>query len=279
MFFQFADDVTTVDVPDIDTHYIISGYVTQSEFDRISSALNVSDALTAELFNARIALYVKKNFFLVVGIDDEDCFVRDCLLNSVNRYASINVNLGKIIFAFFEGVLKRYSAQLAESEEKINYLEELVLTDKADGSFNYVLLGLKKELLAFKNLYSQLIEIVEMLIDNENEIFDYDDLKYLRNLLEKTKRQQANTDTMRNSINHLQEAYSSYLDLKLNQTMKIFTALTTVFFPLTLIVGWYGMNFTSMPEFAWRYGYLYVIILSVIVVAGLVVIIKKRKWL
>lgn len=201
------------------------------------------------------------------------------MLNSVNRYSSINVNLGKIIFAFFDGIIKKDGARLEEAEAKINSLEELVLTDKADKSFNYILLSLKKELLSFRSYYSQLLETAEALLDNENEIFDYDDLKYLRNLAEKIKRHRANTDALRDSINHLQEAYSSYLDLKLNQTMKIFTALTTIFFPLTVIVGWYGMNFTAMPEITWRYGYLFVIILSVIIVAGLLIIIKKRKWL
>ena len=60
--------------------------------------------------------------------------------------------------------------------------------------------------------------------------------------------------------------------------MKILTVITTIFFPLTIIVGWYGMNFQSMPEFAWKYGYVYVIALSVAVVAVLTWIGKKKKW-
>ena len=60
--------------------------------------------------------------------------------------------------------------------------------------------------------------------------------------------------------------------------MKYFTAITSIFFPLTLIVGWYGMNFKYMPEFEWRYGYIFVILLSVAVVAVLTIIGKKKKW-
>lgn len=280
MFFQFADDITTVDALKIDAHYVTAGYVTAGELERIIGALGVSFVSeTALVATGSFACYVKKNLFLVVGINDGDCFVRDCFLNCINRYASINVNLGKIIFAFFDNLIKKDSERIENAETKINSLEELVLTDKADNKFNYILLELKKELLSFKNYYSSLLETAEALRDDENEVFDFDDLKYLRSLLEKIKRQKANVETLRNSIVHLQEAYSSYLDLKLNQTMKIFTALTTVFFPLTVIVGWYGMNFTSMPEITWKYGYLFVIILSVAVVSGLIVIIKKRKWL
>ena len=60
--------------------------------------------------------------------------------------------------------------------------------------------------------------------------------------------------------------------------MKIFTIITTIFFPLTIIVGWYGMNFANMPELTWKYGYLYVTALSVFVVILLIIIGKKKKW-
>lgn len=83
---------------------------------------------------------------------------------------------------------------------------------------------------------------------------------------------------LRNTVEHLQDAYSSWLDSQMNRTMKIFTVLTSVFFPLTIIVGWYGMNFTTMPELAWRYGYIYVILLSIVTVVLLAFIGKRKKW-
>jgi cbb3-type cytochrome oxidase subunit 3 len=48
--------------------------------------------------------------------------------------------------------------------------------------------------------------------------------------------------------------------------MKLFTIIATIFLPLTLITGWYGMNFTSMPELTWEYGYIYVIGLFVAII-------------
>ena len=61
--------------------------------------------------------------------------------------------------------------------------------------------------------------------------------------------------------------------------MQIFTAVTTIFFPLTVIVGWYGMNFKNMPELYWKYGYLFVIVLSIVVVTVITLIVKKKKWI
>jgi magnesium transporter len=81
------------------------------------------------------------------------------------------------------------------------------------------------------------------------------------------------------SVVHLQDAYQSYIDIKSNRTMQIFTVVTAIFFPLTVIVGWYGMNFRNMPELYWKYGYLFVILLSITVVTVLAVIFKKKKWI
>ncbi len=76
----------------------------------------------------------------------------------------------------------------------------------------------------------------------------------------------------------MQSAYTSQLDARLNSTMKTLTVLTSIFFPLTIIVGWYGMNFESMPEFKWRFGYLFVILLSVFISLVMIFIGRKKKW-
>ena len=59
--------------------------------------------------------------------------------------------------------------------------------------------------------------------------------------------------------------------------MTILTIVTTVFMPLTLITGWYGMNFHNMPEL--KHGYPGVIILSVVVMITCIIIFKRKKML
>ena len=110
------------------------------------------------------------------------------------------------------------------------------------------------------------------------DLFDEDDLMYIANLSQKVTRLREDVDSLSSSLVHVQDAYSSYLDIKLNNTMKLFTVLTSIFFPLTIIVGWYGMNFQSMPEFTWKYGYLYVIALSIVTVWVLISIGRRKKW-
>lgn len=61
--------------------------------------------------------------------------------------------------------------------------------------------------------------------------------------------------------------------------MTLLTVVTTIFMPLTLIAGWYGMNFKYMPEFEWRLGYPVVILVSILIVIFCLILFKKKKWL
>ena len=61
--------------------------------------------------------------------------------------------------------------------------------------------------------------------------------------------------------------------------MKVLTVVTTVFLPLSLIAGWYGMNFANMPELHWSFGYPLVILFSALVVGVCIWIFRKKKFL
>ena len=60
--------------------------------------------------------------------------------------------------------------------------------------------------------------------------------------------------------------------------MKVLTVISSIFMPLTLITGWFGMNFVNMPMLKWQYGIPAVLLLSAAVVAFMVIYMKKKKW-
>ena len=75
----------------------------------------------------------------------------------------------------------------------------------------------------------------------------------------------------------VREAYQSQIDIEQNNIMKVFTVVTSIFLPLSLIAAWYGMNF-ALPEYQWAYGYPFVVSLSVGLVVGLLIFFRKKKW-
>ena len=77
-------------------------------------------------------------------------------------------------------------------------------------------------------------------------------------------------------VAEIRSAYQAEVDLSLNKTMKVLTVISVIVLPLSLIAGWYGMNFT-MPEYNSPFGYPAVIVLSVLVLAASVIYFKKHK--
>ena len=310
MLYQINEKLKNIGLDEIDENYITAGYVDTKQLEEISDALGFSPSTVdsckianknfrsgVEVYddytftelriinpndeNKRedcVALYIKKNLIIVVDVEDYDESTKTKFMAAVNRYPFQTATLEKVIYAFIDSLISNDFKYIEDLGNSITELEEDILKEKTEDNFNLDMLSLKKRLLTMHNYYEQLLDITDAIEENENDIFDSEDLRYISNLGLKITRLREDADSLSSSVTHLQDAYSSFLDLKLNNTMKLFTVITSIFFPLTLIVGWYGMNFHSMPEFAWKYGYIYVILLSISVVAVLSFIVKKKKW-
>ncbi|MBQ6380155.1 MAG: hypothetical protein IJJ41_00950 [Clostridia bacterium] len=310
MFFQIGLHAEPVAVEDIEENQLIAGYVSAQELVQIGSRFGFShttieacrvanknfrsgvdvfdDYTFTELkvidpfdFKAEpdcVALLIKKNMFIVVDVADRDGSTKNKFLTAIRKRHFKGVTLEKVIYTFIELLIAGNSKYIENTGMEITELEEDVFTGNTEDDFNLDLLHLKKDLLTMHNYYEQLLDITEAIEENENDIFETDDLRYIANMHNKISRLKEDVDSLNSLVVHLQDAYSATLDLSLNHTMKRFTVITSIFFPLTLIVGWYGMNFEAMPEFHWKFGYLFVILLSIAVVTVLAIIGKKKKW-
>ena len=80
-------------------------------------------------------------------------------------------------------------------------------------------------------------------------------------------------------IRYLQGSVTNILNIKQNQIVKIFTIITAVFLPPTLVATFYGMNFAIMPELSWKHGFIYSVILTLVGALLPLVYIKWKGWL
>lgn len=307
MFYLIDKEIREIPFEEIDPDKTVVGYIEASELKEIGKKLGFSrsaindSSIESTIFRTEVeihqhytytqiriatgeesedcfSLFAKKNLMLVVNVCDADGSILRNLKASLYKIPAEKLNTVRILCLFIESFISGDSKNIEIIRNEITEMEESVIRGDMDAEFNVQLLELKKKLLKLHNYYEQMLDIAEAIEDNENELFDSEQLIYASNLITKVGRLIENVDSLRNSSDHLQDAYSAALDMKLNNTMKIFTVITTIFFPLTIIVGWYGMNFTRMPELAWKYGYLYVIGLSLVTVIGLIFIGRKRKW-
>ena len=131
--------------------------------------------------------------------------------------------------------------------------------------------------MTLKQYYEQLCDLVDAMLDDESDVLPKHCRRSFQALGAKLGRICHTILNLRDYVTQVRESYQAQEDIRLNRVMKYFTVISTIFLPLTLIVGWYGMN-VAMPEYHWRYGYVWVIVLCVAAVAGCIAFFRKNKW-
>ncbi len=226
----------------------------------------------------KVAFFITKYNFILIELYDEDHSVSTTFETAMNRYRQTGY-FEKLIYDVFESFLLDGNDYFEKTQKRILEMEKNLVEGKINQNFNKEIFKLRNELSVLKNYYEKMFLIGESLYEDENELFDPKRIGYFKNYMDKVERYIRSTTELNENLVHLREAIDASLNYNLNSVMKLFTVVTTIFMPLTLIVGWYGMNFENMPELAWKYGYLMVGILSVAVIAFSIFLFKRKKLL
>ena len=181
-----------------------------------------------------------------------------------------------MLYIFFDKLTSEDTYFIENIEQEITELEEGLITSKNDNYLNKIII-LRKKLLKLKRYYERLLNIAENIEENDNGLIDKKTIKYFKMFTNRINRLYQSVNNLRDYVTQVREAYQAQVDINQNTLMKLFTVVTTIFLPLTLIVGWYGMNF-NMPEYGWSYGYPLVIAISISIVISCVVWFKKNEW-
>ena len=231
-----------------------------------------SNKYASQFFSFYIAAH-----YLVLIIDNNEEWI-ETFYNSLIKDQEEKYDVEYVFFRLLDQVIELDSSYLHDIEEEISQIEEQVLSEE-EIEFSKEIIDIRKKLVLFKRHYDPLIDIIEDFVGNENEICSTQGVRYFRMLKSRVNRLRDQVESLNEYTTHVREAYDAQVDIKQNRIMKYFTFITSVFLPLTLIVGWYGMNFTSMPEVTWKYGYIYVIILSLLSVFLCLYCFRKKRWM
>ena len=186
--------------------------------------------------------------------------------------------VGRFFCALLEQLIARDLYHLEALEDRGEELEDQVLAGQLEGC-NPAMSALRKQAAAWFRYYSQLDDVGHTLRENENGFFDQGEQRLFRMFEERVGRLREEAQLLRESCMQLQSLFQAEIDIRQNRIMKLLTIVTTIFLPLSLLAGWYGMNFAGMPELGWKYGYPAVIAVSVgIVLLSLWIMKKKKFW-
>ena len=186
-------------------------------------------------------------------------------------------SLERFIYDFLEQIIHEDSRILENYEKRLDVIDNDIDCGK-EGDLD-TLNDIRGDLRDLRTHYNQLIDLAQEFEENEISFFQTENLRFFRLFSNRVSRLHDIVNSLLDYTNQIRDTYQSRLDVKQNRIMTVLTVVTTVFMPLTLIVGWYGMNFKYMPELDSVWGYPVVIIVSLLIVVISLVFFKRKKWL
>ena len=202
----------------------------------------------------------------VVFIDDTGVATR--MIGEIARSKKYTEpGLERFMYDFLEQIISRDLPIMERYETELDDIEDEILRDGEDENMVIVndILSNVREL---RIHYEQLIDMTQELLENENGFFNEERLRFLQLFMNRLSRLHTNAASLREHTMQVRDLYRAHLEEKQNGIMTILTVVTTIFMPLTLIVGWYGMNFRYMPELENPWSYPVLIVVSVLIIVG-----------
>jgi magnesium transporter len=246
-------------------------------FFSVKSAL-VHERIDAKLIKDKISFILGQDFLISFQEKSSDHFpdVRDRIEKKRGKIRLKGPDF--LLFRMLEAITDNYFEVLDDIVDTIEKIESRILTHHRSDTLKRIevekrkLIELRKIVFPLKDIVSQLDKSQSAFIKKENHYY-FSDLK--DNCLTILDEIDANKQILEGMAN----LYYAVQGQRMNEIMKLLTVISTIFIPLTFIVGVYGMNFDYMPELRMKYGYFFTIGVMALIAILLLFYFKRRGWL
>lgn len=225
-----------------------------------------------DVLGSRYRMYFFVNRSNVVIVDDEDFSIR--LIHRIQRKKTHQGETKeRFLYNYISEFISRDLEMLVAYERRLLRMEEDVSQEKIS-DFQTKLMPIRRELLNLRSYYDEIMDFTRELEENENGFFLKKHLKYFGTLTDRADRLMSRTGHLLEYAQQVKDACQAQTDARQNSNMQFLTVISTIFFPLTLITGWFGMNFKDMPGL--ENGYPLIVALSIVVIIVCLIIFKKK---
>lgn len=219
--------------------------------------------------------YIQENSLLLI---DEKIHFPDILqLLEVQKLQQPQSVLG-FFMSFLEACIHDDAVYLQNFEHRLTTIEDSLL-ESLPKELHANVAGGRRELLVFRSYYQQFQDICETFAQNNSGILSDEITHHFTILAGRAQRLCQHTQLLREYALQIQEMHQAQIDIRQNDTMRILTVVTALFMPLSLIAGWYGMNFVYMPETQHPLGYFIILLISILIVCTEIWFFKKKGWI
>ncbi len=240
----------------------------------IQGTMKVPASGRGELHFHTFGFYFRENTLLLI----EDGTLAKTLLGKIGRNVYGKTTPGQFLLLLFEALIEDDVIGLQQQEERLSAIEEGLLK-KIPDNFYETVIRCRKQLAANHAYYGQLVNIGDQMQGDFLQKLTQEERMAWQLFSNRAERLHSHVGLLQEYLVQIRELYQSLIDVQQNKVMSILTVVTTIFLPLTLIAGWYGMNFPGMPEFAWQYGYPAVIGVSVGITVVEILFFRRKKMI
>ncbi|MGA9294276.1 MAG: magnesium/cobalt transporter CorA [Ignavibacteriaceae bacterium] len=231
----------------------------------------------------QVSLIIGKNYIITFQEKNGDVFdpIRERIRTAKGMIRKYSEDY--LAYRILDSIIDNYFSVLECFDDRIEDIEDQILTDPDESSLEEIH-HLRKELIKLRRAVSPLREMIFTIEKEKFNLIQKTTFVYLRDLSDHVKQIIDTIENYREFINGLLEVYLSNASHRMNEVVKLLTIISTIFIPLTFIVGIYGMNFRTdasrwnMPELDWAFGYPFVMIMMVVIAVTLIIFFKKKRW-
>ncbi len=225
----------------------------------------------------RFGFYLDAARLALLGIDGAYSGTAEgALTDDLSSYPSAP----RALYELLRHLIREDFLRLVDVEGELSDIEERIIAAPSrlrgeDGR----ILRRRRELMRLNGAYQQLDELASTIAQDDDGLLPRTDRRLFNTLSQQAQRLSAKAQYLREYCVQLIELKDARADARRDATNLYLTVVASIFVPITTITGWYGMNFSNMPELSWEYGYATVIALSLVIIAAELAFFKWKKWL
>ncbi len=183
-----------------------------------------------------------------------------------------------LTYILMDTIVDHYFIILEKLGDQIENVEQMIITDPTKKNI-HSLYRLKRKIFTFRKTAWPVREIINHLLQTKFSFISDFVLPYFRDVYDHIMQIVDTVETFRDMLGSMLDVYLSSLTNRINEVMKVLTIIATLFIPLTFVASIYGMNFKYMPELQWKCGYFIVLGVMVLMVIGMLIYFRRKKWI
>jgi len=226
----------------------------------------------------QLSLFLGPGFVVTFQERPGDCFdpVRQRLRDPSGQMQKHGSDY--LAYALLDAVVDAYFPVLERLDGRLEQIEEQILGTGGEAPVRE-LYAQRRCMLELRRAIWPLREAIGTLVRGETKHFSASVQPYLRDVHDHVVQLLDLLENCREMSSSLIELHMSTSNNRLNEVIKLLTIISTIFMPLTFVVGIYGMNFDVMPELRWRYGYPACLATMVVIAGAMTLWFRKRRWI